>query len=336
MKALRKAVCLAVLLGAAVLLLSGCRVRTSVSAPGAGEQQAEAAAETGADGPGSAEGAAAEEGNQEDSSPDRDSRSRENPEASRREYDENAGAEIAAGTDRFLHTEGEGDGLPLAGQDAEGVVRQLHSDSIRAARLTVPVESSERMGVSPDAEEADSALRYYTVLLQDRLGTLFECKRMNVYWETPEDHRTVFRTSPEHRLILDSGCYDVSGRLTEERLRVDDGWIGRKNPEVIVKVTDRRILGSRVYTPESARRLRAELLARPGWDAIAAVRDGSVLLLSEELLEAPYLRVAAMLVIARTAYPDLFADTDPTQALEALTEEATGAANIVSIFWYKE
>ena len=36
------------------------------------------------------------------------SQTKENPEASRKEYDENAPAEIVPGTDHFLHTEGEG------------------------------------------------------------------------------------------------------------------------------------------------------------------------------------------------------------------------------------
>lgn len=327
---------LIVLLAGAILLLTGCRVRTSETAPNGTDPQtgaAEAQVGMGYDAAGRSADTASDPA---EAAPDRDSQSRENPEAARREYDENAGAEIAAGTDRSLHTEGEGDGLSQSNPDADEKANQLHADSVRAAKLTVPSESSDRMGVSPDAEEADSALRYYTVLLQDRLGTLFECKRMNVYWETPEDHRTVYRTSPEHRLILDSGCYDVSGRLTEERLRVDDGWVSRKNPDVIVKVVGRQVLGARVSNPDAARQLRSSILARPDWNAITAVREGRVLLLSEELLEAPHLRVAAMLVIAGTAYPDLFADTDPVQALEALSEEATGSAGMASVFWLSE
>ena len=80
------------------------------------------------------------------------------------------------------------------------------------------------MGEDPDAEAADSALTYYTVLLQDRMGSLFECQRANVYWETAQDHVTVHKTSPEHALILQSGAYDVSSRLLPENLLVDDGW----------------------------------------------------------------------------------------------------------------
>ena len=106
--------------------------------------------------------------------------------------------------------------------------------------------------VSPDADEADSALTYFTVLLQDRLESLFECQRLTVYWETEEDHVTVHKTSLEHRLILNAGAYDVSARLTEERLVVDAGWVARKNPDLIIRAVPAGVLGTGVYSAEAA------------------------------------------------------------------------------------
>ena len=92
------------------------------------------------------------------------------------------------------------------------------------------LDEAEQKGVSEDAAEADSAMTFYSVLLQERTDSLFECQRMNVYWETKEDHRTVFKTSAEHQLMLKAGAYDVSARLMEPNLHVDDGWSVRKNP----------------------------------------------------------------------------------------------------------
>lgn len=251
-----------------------------------------------------------------------DGRTRENPEASRREYDENAPAEIAAGTDRLLHAEGEGEGAPLPG--GEEPVSRLNSRAEETAVQTVASENAEQMGVAEDAGEADSALTYYTVLLQDRTGSMFECQRAHVYWETAEDHVTIHRSSPEHGWILGAGAYDVSARLLPENLRVDDGWVVRKNPGVIVKIVDSAVLGRGTASDGAARAVYRSLLAREGWSAIDAVRNGRVLLLSRELLEAPFLQTAAMLLIARCANPELMADVDPDEAIAMLTEEATG------------
>ena len=316
------------------LALSGCRTRTTGGGSGA-ENGDDASGRPQLSG--SVFGSAADESGQPDEqekNEDPGGRTKENPEASRKEYDENAPAEIVPGTDRKVHVEGEGDGASAAGENSEKTADRLNDAADETAVQTVAAEQAEQKGVSRDAKEADSAMSYFTVLLQDRTGSLFECQRLNVYWETPEDHVTVFRTSPEHSLILNAGAYDVSARLLEENLRVDDGWIGRKNPGVIVKAVDSGVLGAGVFSADAAEKVYAELLSREGWAGIDAVRNGRVLLLSEELLEAPWMQVAAMLLIAKTANPELMADTDAGQALEMLAEEAAGSIP-QGIYYYK-
>lgn len=301
------------------LTLTACRVRTTggtVSAPASEAADEPASGSLPADPP--------EDPADEKNSGEGDGRTKENPDASRKEYDESATAEILAGAEHALAKEGEGPGAFADAKGAYPPADKLDAAADQTATQTLPAEQAERRGVSEDGEEAESALTYYTVLLEDRVASLFECKRLNVYWETAADHVTIHKSSPEHSLILNAGAYDVSARLLAENLRVDDGWIARKNPDLIVKVVDSGTLGSLVLSSGAAQSVRAGLLARDGWPAIGAVRSGRVLLLSEELLAAPYLQTAAMLIIARAAYPELMADVDPAQALDALTEEATG------------
>ena len=322
------------------LLLTGCRSRTIMTAQDISRQNTvEEEGQT--DGSVSGEQLSSsdasdvpETGETEGSAePDPNGQTKENPDSDRKEYDESAAVELADGTERHIHGGGEGPGAFTEAESEEPGVLKLNESAEETATQTAAVDEAERMGVSGDAEAADSAMTYYTVLLQDRLGSLYECKRLNVYWETSEDHVTIFRTSPEHDLILASGAYDVSARLLEENLRVDDGWIGRKNPEVIVKITGSGTLGSGAASTSAAKTVYDGLLARPGWSGIDAVRNGRVLLLSEELLNAPYLRTAAMLIIAKTAYPSIFEDTDIMTALQMLTEEATGSP-VTGICYY--
>ena len=215
-------------------------------------------------------------------------------------------------------------------------VNQVSETAEETATQTVAAEEAEQMGVSEDAEAADSAMTYFTVLLLDRMGSLFECQRQNVYWETARDHVTIHKTSPEHALILNAGCYDVSARLLPENLRVDDGWVARKNPGVIVKIVDGSVLGGGVGSDRAARALAQSLRGREGWAAIDAVKSGRILLLSQELLEAPYLQTAAMVMIAKTANPALLADVDLDDALRMLMEEATGTLPTGVYFYCSE
>ena len=301
------------------LALSGCRTRTGTGGEADPERSVTLSGTLPGGSPEPDTGADEQEKNGEPGG-----QTRENPEASRKEYDETRPAEIVPGTDRTVHGSGEGAGLSAPGEDTDPQAAKLSEDAGKTASQTVAAKEAEQKGVSEEAEEADSAATYYTVLLQDRTGSLFECQRLYVYWETKEDHVTVYKTSPEHRLILDAGAYDVSARLLEGNLRVDDGWIGRKDPDIVVKVTDRSALGTGVFSADAAQRLHAGLIARGGWSAINAVQNGRVLLLSEEFLEAPHLRLAAELIIAKTANPELMADVDIERALAQLGEEATG------------
>ena len=323
-----KRIILPVLLLSLCLLLCGCRTRTS----GSSELLLPDAAESLADEtrPGESISEAADQTETGDSG-ESGSQTKENPGASRKEYDENAPAEIVPGTDRLLHQAGDGNGVSAANEEAVIRASQLNEQADETATQTVAAEEAEQMGVSEDADEADSALTYFTVLLQDRMGTLYECQRLNVYWETVQDHVTIHRTSPEHALILNAGCYDVSARLLPENLTVDDGWIARKNPGVIVKIVDGSVLSSE----RSSRAMADTLRSREGWAAIDAIQNRRVLLLSEELLQTPYLQTAAMVIIAKTANPDLFADVDLDQMLRMLMEEATGTLP-TGVYYYKE
>ena len=313
------------------LLLCGCRTRTGGTQTLRPER---AESQTGAEREGSPVFANADSSGMENSG-EPGGRTRENPDASRKEYDENAPAEIVPGTDHLLHAAGEGPGAPAANDEAGIGANQLNERAEETATQTVAAEEAGRTGVSEDADAADSALTYFTVLLQDRMGSLFECQRQNVYWETARDHVTVHKTSPEHTLILNAGCYDVSARLLPENLSVDDGWVARKNPGVIVKIVDGGILGGGVGSGRAAKAVYETLRSREGWAAVDAVKNRRVLLLSGELLQTPSLQTAAMVMIAKTANPDLFADVDPDNMLRMLMEEATGTLP-TGVYYYRE
>lgn len=294
------------------LLLTGCRARVVQSVPSGAEKTEKTGEETAA-------------GQRKTEAGENRDFSMENPEAKQKEYDENAAVEIVAGLERALHGPGEGSGTFIAIDSGLPAVR-LNADAEETARQTVAAEESDRMGTSSDAEMADSVFRYYTVLLRERSESLYACKKLNLYWETAEDHVTIFKTSDEHQLILDAGAYDVSARLLQENLRVDDGWVFRKNPEIIVKVVPNNVLGGGVLSAARAKAEMDALLARPEWQKIDAVQHGRVLLISQDMLEAPHLLLAAGLLIAKTANPEVYRDVDSGQALRMLTEEAAGIA----------
>ena len=62
---------------------------------------------------------------------------KENPEASRKEYDESRPAEILPGTERTVHGAGEGGGSAASGEDTERMAAKLSEDAEKPATQTV-------------------------------------------------------------------------------------------------------------------------------------------------------------------------------------------------------
>lgn len=242
--------------------------------------------------------------------------SEEDPESDRREFSEDADAELSLDAETVIITEETETPAPQnAAQEGSGG---------HTATEIVSDQQTEELGVADDAEVAETALQYYQTLLGSRLGELFECKRMYVYWETPEDYRTVSKTSAEHQVILLAGAYDVSAKLQPDALAVNDGWVLRKNPGAIVKCVEAGLLGHDVFAVSAAQTVRENLLAREGWSAMDAVKSDTVLLLSQELLRSSAGQTAAAVYLAKTMYPAQMSDIDPDEALRLLMQESAG------------
>ena len=77
---------------------------------------------------------------------------RENPASSRKEYDENAPAEIEPGTDRLLHKAGEGNGASAAKEESGTTASQVNDLADETAVQTTAAENAAQMGVSEDAD----------------------------------------------------------------------------------------------------------------------------------------------------------------------------------------
>ena len=318
---MRKLILLLALLSA--LALTSCRARTgldgsALQAEGGQGGAAASAADIGAEAASDTAGAVDEEAEP----------LWENPASRRREYDETATAEVRSDAEGQIHRPGEGPGLPDESAEASASVSRLSDSAEKTAVEKETVTEADRLGVSTDAPEASSALHYYQTLLADRLESLLECKRVYAYLETERDFVTVSRHSAEHELLIDAGVYDVAARLTEDRLAVDSGWISRKNPDLIVKLVDSSVLGPGLLTDSAAEAKRDALLAREGLADTEAVRAGRAVLIPSAALETPWLRIAALLAIAKTAYPELMADVVLEDAVGQLREEALAESGV--------
>lgn len=252
--------------------------------------------------------------------PEPDVPSVEDESADRKEYDSSASAEVSEGADNYAVSEeavSEENVLSPTGnsENQEAVFTETETETELTVTETVSADESKDLTASEEGEVAESSFTYYTALLTSRLDSQFECQKLYVYWETEDDHVTVHKTSKEHELILLSGAYDASAKLLEDALTVDDGWIARKNPGAIVKVISDD--GFSANAPGAYE----EILGRTELSGTDAVKNGRIIVLSDDLLSTSARRVAAAVYIAKLMYPDKLSDIDADEALALLTEE---------------
>ena len=221
---------------------------------------------------------------EEDARPDADAPTATDPDSDRKTYAEDADAEIVPGADQTLTQQGDGGKTPEHDANGGATGAKDATTGELTATETVPADQAENTGADESGQTAETALLYYQTLLEDRLSGLFECQRFYIYWETAEDYHTVHKSSDEHQIILNAGAYDVSAKLQNDALIVDDGWIQRKDPGVIVKVVERSVLGSGVSVhPTGGNGLRCvestgglvRAGCRPEWPGHSALRGAA-------------------------------------------------------------
>lgn len=148
-------------------------------------------------------------------------------------------------------------------------------------------------------------------LIGERLKNLQPGDKARVYFERGGNYRTFSSKYHENMWIVRAGGVNVFGG--EDKLNAFDvspESIIEKNPQVIIKMCNVADcpMGYGVTDTLPMEKLRKELISRPGWENIDAVKHNRVYLLS---LEAHHLdQSAAFNSFAKILYPEKFKDTD--------------------------
>ena len=174
-------------------------------------------------------------------------------------------------------------------------------------------EPDEAPRQTPSSEQSSDGMEKEFGIIMDHYRhdfvsrmTIYPCQYLTVYYETKEDYRTVNASFEEHRLIYDAAAENIASDLGKEFLSVDTGWLQKKEPEYIIKCVDASVLGREVPDTQAAAELLSRIQAREGWDQIQAVKEGHILLVSEELLQSEAGKMMFKYYVAGALHPELF------------------------------
>ena len=198
----------------------------------------------------------------------------------------------------------------------EGVASQLEDAGVRIARVDLykPATCADELaflgnvfGEQQRAAEFEAVVEGVQALVAQRTeGT----EPLRTYWEIYADYKSAGAGSGADQIMALAGVQNLAGGEKGGHVKVSDEWVISANPQLIVRESSslKGVTGRGVSSPNAAASLCDALAARPGWDAIDAVRDGRMLVLDTDVTTNPLGFALSPLYVAAEAYPEQLAD----------------------------
>ena len=164
------------------------------------------------------------------------------------------------------------------------------------------------LGRETEAAEFTDFLQSKIDLIEERTAQIPLEERKTVYWELGHsDFFTVGPESPAAQGIRKAGGINLFADLGVRFAEVDPEDILTRDPDVVIRgIAGSRVGGFLATCPSHMAAKRGEMMARPGWGELRAVRDDRVYILGQGM--GGLRRVVILVYIATLLYPDIFAD----------------------------
>lgn len=166
------------------------------------------------------------------------------------------------------------------------------------------------LGRQKEAEAYIAYFEKYRKLFAERTKRIPLNNRPLVYLEQYTDYTCSGPGSGGGEMLDCVGARNIGAALRVPYPVVNAEWVVAKNPQVIIKACSSSITSGYGEKPDAMAKKRTEIMRRPGWNKIAAVRQGKVYMLSSEIFTGPR-AIVGLAYFARWVYPELFRDVDP-------------------------
>lgn len=158
-------------------------------------------------------------------------------------------------------------------------------------------------------KEADDLSRYFGEKLVYVKEKLKSVKKKTVYFEYRRIGNSTVPGDYFYKMIEYSGGANIFADA--KNVQVDPEAIIKRNPEYIVKVSNINVQST--YEPPSLKEhqaIKEELVTRPGWSSINAVKTNNILLLSH-YVHGGAAKIVGTMYIAKFMYPEELKDLHP-------------------------
>ena len=161
-------------------------------------------------------------------------------------------------------------------------------------------------------------------LVVSRVGGLPAQQKPSVYWEGMSDYSTCSADSSDGGVLELAAARNVAADFRIPWPKVTPEWVLAKNPEIIIKCPGTaKVPSGYGQTDDAMQKQREDIMSRPGWQRIDAVKNGKVYVLSGRSIAGPQ-AVIGLLYTAKWLHPELFQDVAPSAVHGAMLKEFYG------------
>lgn len=165
------------------------------------------------------------------------------------------------------------------------------------------------VGEEKRAEKFIEFYRSYLREIERRIKEVKQDEKIRVYFESKNElGHTCGPDSSAHMALMKAGAINVFADAVITYPHVSSEAVIERNPDVIIK--DISLISGYGYAKANVKQLsdvKREIVNRPGWNEIKAVKNGKVYVSTFGSVTNP-IKIA---YYAKTLYPNLFQDFDP-------------------------
>lgn len=181
-------------------------------------------------------------------------------------------------------------------------------------------KSCDLLGQVFGKEENADELKHYFMDKLDYINKQLEgVEKKTLYFEYRREGNTTIPGNFFYYMVEYAGADNVF--KDSQNVEVESEAVIAANPEYIVKVSAPDVYSS-YYPPtlEEHQAIKEELISRPGWDEIDAVKNDNILLLSH-YVHGGASKLVGCMYIAKFLYPDLLPDLHPEEVFRDWLEK---------------
>lgn len=197
--------------------------------------------------------------------------------------------------------------------DAAGIPCYVDSTSDPDRLLTLIRSMGLVLDEDERAEEIIQFVTRYTDIVNQRINKLEleDGAKPKVFFEWHSRYKTASAETTFHKAIAQAGGINIAAGQPIHTPVMSCEWVVQQNPDVIVN----RISGD--ATLAEMERAYQDIITRPGWENIDAVKNDRVHIIKADIF-LTFRYPVGLLYYAKWFHPELFADIDP----EAVHQEA--------------